>query len=184
MSRSRLLPLVEAAVMIALAAVLSQIKVFQMPQGGSITAASMVPLLLVGLRHGTRWGIVAGVAAGLVNYITAGQGYVHPIQLLLDYPVAFGMLGLAGLGAGKSYLSGQFAAALAMLGRFAAHFVAGVVFFAAFAPPGQSVWEYSAIYNASYMVPELIISGLLLAALLPVLQRLLPVRHDHHTIAQ
>jgi thiamine transporter len=184
MSRSRLLPLVEAAVMIALAAVLSQITVFKMPQGGSITAASMVPLLLVGLRHGPRWGILAGVAAGLVNYITATEPYVHPVQLLLDYPVAFGVLGLAGLGAGKSYVAGGVAAALGMFGRFAAHVISGVVFFAQYAPAGQSVWAYSAVYNASYMVPELIISGLLLAGLLPLLQLVVPVRHDQHTAAQ
>jgi thiamine transporter len=182
MPRSRLLPLVEAAVMIALAAVLCQIKVFQMPQGGSITAASMVPLLLVGLRHGPRWGILAGVAAGLVNYIIATEPIVHPVQMLLDYPVAFGMLGLAGLGAGKSYLSGEFAAALGMFGRFVAHVVSGAVFFAQYAPPGQNVWAYSAIYNASYMLPELIISALLLVLLLPVLQRVLPARTEHHTM--
>jgi thiamine transporter len=184
MPRSRMLPLVEAAVMIALATVLSQIKVFHMPQGGSITAASMVPLLLVGLRHGPRWGVLAGVAAGLVNYITATEPMVHPVQMLLDYPLAFGMLGLAGLGAGRSELHGQFAVALAMFGRFAMHVIAGAVFFAQYAQPGQNVWAYSAMYNASYLLPELLMSGYLLMLLLPMLQRLLPVRTAPHTMPQ
>lgn len=172
-SRSRLLPLVETAVMVALAIGLNQIKVYHMPQGGSITAGSMIPILLIALRHGVRWGVLGGVAMGLLDLLLAGY-VVHPVQLLLDYPVAFGMLGLAGLGAGRNpYVAGALSS-LALLGRLTAHFISGVVWFGSFAPEGQSVWAYSLGYNASYMIPEMIISAVLLAMLHPTLRRVLP----------
>lgn len=174
MSRSRLAILVEVAVMIALALVLDQIRLFKMPQGGSVTAGSMIPLLLVALRHGPKWGITAGALAGVLQYLLSGDQPVHPLQLLLDYPVAFGAIGLAGLAAGKSNAAAAWMGSLALLGRFAAHLVSGAVFFAEYAPPGQNVWAYSALYNGSYMLPEIVISGILLMLLLPALQRALP----------
>ncbi|HYF80687.1 MAG TPA: energy-coupled thiamine transporter ThiT [Symbiobacteriaceae bacterium] len=174
MSRSRLVVLMEIAVMIALSTVLSQIKVFSMPQGGTITAGSMVPILLVGLRHGTKWGVTAGVLAGILNYILKPEFY-YPVQVLLDYPIAFGVLGLAGLARGKSERVGAVLGSLALFGRFVAHVLSGVFFFAEYAPEGQNVWVYSSIYNGSYMLPEMVISALLLMALLPALRRALPV---------
>lgn len=170
--------LAEAAVMVALAALLCQIKIFSMPNLGSVTAASMVPILLIALRRGTRWGVMAGVVLGLVNFMLdfgAAKG-LHPVSLLLDYPIAFGMLGLAGLAAGKGpYLAGPLST-LALAGRFVAHLVSGAIFFASYAPAGQNPWVYSAIYNASYMVPEMIISGVVLLILHPVLLKAVPPR--------
>jgi thiamine transporter len=175
--RTNLRILTEAACMVALAWVLSLITLFIMPQGGKITAGSMIPILLIGLRHGTKWGILTGVVYGLVDLLTGGlKNVVHPAQLLLDWPIAFGMLGLAGLAAGKrnQYLAGA-ASALALTGRFAAHLFSGVFFFAQFAPEGQNVWVYSAVYNASYILPEMVISGIILAILYPVLSRAFPL---------
>jgi len=172
MSRSRTAVLVEIAVMIALSAVLSQVTIFTMPQGGSVTAGSMVPILLVGLRHGTRWGVTAGVVLGILNLIIKPFS-VHPLQVLLDYPIAFGMLGLAGLAAGRSEMVSSVVGALALFGRFAAHVIAGVVFFAEYAGD-QNVWLYSITYNGTFMLAEFVISAALLAMLLPVLRKALP----------
>jgi thiamine transporter len=158
--------------MIALCAALSQVALFKMPQGGTVTAGSMVPILLVGLRHGAKWGVGAGIAAGLVNLLI-NPYVVHPVQMLLDYPIAFGMLGLAGLAAGRSHVVGSVLGALALFGRLVAHVLSGVIFFAEYAG-NQNVWVYSIIYNASYMLPELVISVVLLWILLPVLQRVVP----------
>ncbi len=175
MTRNRsLIALVESAVMIALAAVLSTITLFKMPQGGSVTAFSMVPILLIGVRHGLRWGLFAGVVAGIVNYIT-GPYFVHPVQVLLDYPIAFGMLGLAGLAHGRSALAGGILGSLAIVGRFVAHVISGAIFFAEYAPEGQSPWVYSAIYNGTYMLPELLLSMVGLVIMLLALNRALPV---------
>src|SRR3712207_7401794 len=86
--------LAEAALAIALAFVLGLIKVFQMPFGGSISL-EMVPLILLALRQGPWVGIVAGAAYGLLD-LAIEPFIVHPVQVLFDYPLAFGVLGLAG----------------------------------------------------------------------------------------
>lgn len=144
---------VEAGALIGLSAVLSVIKVFQMPNGGSVTAASMVPVLLIGLRWGPGLGLTAGAAYGLVQHLLGGY-FLLPLQWLLDYPIAFGALGLTGYFRRRP-LAGV---ATGITGRFVAHVVSGAVFFASYAPAGQSPWIYSAIYNGSYLLPELAIS--------------------------
>lgn len=174
-TRLRLRRLVETAMMIAAAVALSYVKVWEMPQSGSVTLGSMVPILLVGLRHGLGWGVTAGVLNGLIQFWLDPYFY-HPVQVLLDYPIAFGALGLAGLARGHSRWAAAWLGSLAIAGRFVAHTVAGVVFFGQFAPEGQSPLVYSLIYNGSYLLPEVVLSGLLLMALLPALERALPAR--------
>jgi thiamine transporter len=78
----------------------------------------------------------------------------HPVQFLLDYPLAFGALGLAGLFRKLPVVG----VAVGIGGRFICHFISGLVFFATYAPAGMDPAVYSAIYNASYLVPELIVS--------------------------
>lgn len=153
MRRLPLRALVEAGALIALAAVLSTIKIWRMPQGGSVTAGSMIPVLLIGLRWGAGLGLPAGAAYGLVRYMQSGW-FVHPVQWVLDYPIAFGALGLAGLSRRRPLLG----VAIGIGGRFLAHLVAGAIFYASSAPAGQSPWVFSAIYNGSYLVPELAVS--------------------------
>lgn len=172
-SRARLLRLVETAVMIAAAVALSYVRIYKMPQGGSVTLASMVPILLIALRYGTGWGVTAGVLTGLIQYLQDPY-FVHPVQFLLDFPLAFGVLGLAGLARGRSWTVAAWLGPIALVGRFLAHVASGAVFFAEYAPAGQNPWIYSTIYNGSYMLPELVISGLVLMALLPALDRALP----------
>ncbi len=171
-SRARLLRIVETGVMVGLAVALSTLKLFEMPQGGTVTPGSMIPILLIALRHGPKWGIAAGLIDGLLQYVVDGY-VVHPVQFLLDYPIAYAVLGLAGFAAGRSETLGAWLGALAIFGRFAAHTLAGVVFFAEFAGD-QNVWVYSATYNGTYLLPELVISAVLLMALLPALRRALP----------
>ncbi|MEW6524987.1 MAG: energy-coupled thiamine transporter ThiT [Bacillota bacterium] len=158
--------LVESAFMIALASVLSMIKVYEAPYGGSVTLGSMIPILYLALRHGTGVGLFAGIVYGLVQLVL-GPYVVHPVQFLLDYPIAFGLLGLAGL----TPLRPAAGAALGVGGRFIAHWLAGVVFFAHFAPEGLSPALYSALYNGTYLLPELVVSTVVLWLLLPLLQK-------------
>jgi thiamine transporter len=162
--RSRTKLLAEMAVAIALGTVLSFVRFSIWPEGGSITAGSMVPLFWFSLRRGAKLGITAGLAYGVVQFF-AGPFFVHPAQLLLDYPVAFGALGLSGL-LRKHELAGV---ALGVAGRFLAHFVSGVIFFATYAPAvylgvdiGANAYTYSALYNGSYLLPELVISLVLM----------------------
>lgn len=157
----------ELAVAIALAAVLDLISkslpLPRLPYGGSISLRAL-PILIIALRHGTRAGVTAGGGYGAVDFLIHPV-FVHPIQLLLDYPIALGVLGCAGWVWGKrTALSWGRLVLGILLGcglRLAAHFISGVVFFAQFAPAGQPVWLYSLGYNSIYMIPETIILILL-----------------------
>jgi thiamine transporter len=146
--------LAEVAVSVALAYVLNLIIVYQLPQGGSITLGSMVPILLLALRRGPETGVFAGVVFGLVQLFLGGYWFTL-IQVILDYPMAFGCLGLAGFFKKNPNVG----VTVAVLGRFLCHFVSGVVFFGDYAPPELGPVVYSIIYNGSYMLPELVISA-------------------------
>ena len=143
----------EITIFVALATALSYIKIFTLPQGGSVTAASMVPILWLALRRGAKVGIFAAMVYGVIQLMVE-PFIVNPVQVLLDYPIAFGSLGLAGFFQKRPFLGIN----VGVLGRFAAHFVSGIVFFASYAPAGMPPAIYSAIYNGSYLLPELVIS--------------------------
>lgn len=144
----------EMSGVIALSTVLSLVKVFSLPQGGSITAGSMIPILWFALRRGGKAGIAAGVIYGLVQFVLEPEIF-HWAQVILDYPIAFGALGLAGFF--KRYR--VVAAATGIAGRFVAHFLSGIIFFAEYAPEGMSPVVYSAVYNGGYLGVEVIVSG-------------------------
>lgn len=144
-------------------------------QGGSISLA-MIPVFIVAFRWGIKGGLLSGFLWGVLQ-IATGAIIVHPVQGLLDYIVAFTVLGFAGIfakkvqaavkhGKTKEYLT------YIMLGvllgstlRFISHFVAGIVFFAAYAPEGQPVWIYSLLYSLSYMLPSFIICTIVVSFL-------------------
>jgi thiamine transporter len=163
--------LVEGGLMIALATVLSIIVIYTMPQGGSITPASMVPLILFAFKWGVGPGLLAGLGYGAIQAILPGAYVLHPVQFLLDYPLAFACLGLAGLFRSKPW--GVYpGAVLGILMRFVCHLLSGVVFFASYAGE-QNVWIYSALYNGSFLGVELAIS----LAVLVVLYVALPKKY-------
>jgi thiamine transporter len=143
----------EVVVSVALAYALNMIVMFRMPQGGSVTAVSMVPLLWLALRRGVRVGVIGGIIFGIVDMFPQ-PFVVHPVQFLLDYPLAFGALGLAGFFQTHP-IGGVFSG---IAGRFACHFIAGVIFFGMYAPEGMNPIVYSAIYNGSYLIVELVFS--------------------------
>ncbi len=143
----------ETAVFVAFSTALSFIKLFSLPQGGSVTAASMVPVLWLALRRGAKVGLFACTVYGLVQLMVEPY-IVHPAQVLLDYPIAFGALGLAGFFQNRPFVGIN----IGILGRFLGHLVSGVIFFAIYAPEGMHPVIYSAIYNGSYLLPELAVS--------------------------
>jgi len=146
--------LAEVVIFVALATALSFIIIFQLPEGGSITLASMVPILWLALRRGPKIGLFTGAVYGLVQLAVMPQIYYLP-QVLLDYPLAFGCLGLAGFFQKRWALAGV---TVAITGRFIMHLISGALYFASFAPIGMNPWVYSALYNGSYLLPELGIS--------------------------
>lgn len=188
MRNTRVLLLVEIALTVALATVLSliQIKLPWVAAGGSISLA-MLPIFVLALRRGVWPGVVAGVLYGAVDLIRE-PWIIHPVQVMLDYGVAFGACGLAGLGASavdsaiRSRSLGKAGALVAAwtvvgaLGRFAGSYVSGIVFYGANAPEGQPVWLYSALYNLSYIAPSAIACAVLAAIIVPALSAAIPVR--------
>ena len=153
--------LAEMTLMIALSGALHLIRPFTLPQGGSVTLGSMIPIILFALRRGPKLGVLAGVIFGLI--VLVEEPFVfHPIQVMLDYPIAFGALGLAGLFK-KYHLVGV---VLAIGGRLLAHVISGIIFFANFAPANIHPALFSLIYNASFLSIELIITAAVIFSLL------------------
>lgn len=144
-----------SSICMALAFALSNVKLFSAPMGGSVTLLSTFFITIVGSMYGTYVGIITGAAYGLLQLIV-NPFLVHPIQILIDYPLAFGALGLSGLfsrsnnGVFKGYLAG-------ITGRLVFAVISGVVFFAEYAQD-QNVFWYSFTYNISYIGIEAIIT--------------------------
>lgn len=145
-----------SAAAIALALVTSYIKLFSLPMGGSVTLCSMLFICLTGLWFGPRYGMTAGAAFGLLQFIIEPYMLSLP-QVLLDYPLAFGALGLAGFfrkwkwGLQAGYIAG-------VLGRFICSLLSGVIFFASYAPDGMNPWLYSFLYQGSYLGAEALLT--------------------------
>ena len=146
--------LVFSAAAMALAIVTAEIKFTRLPMGGSITLFSMLFIVLIGYWYGLKAGLMTGFAYGLLQFLTDPVFY-SPMQLIIDYPLAFGALGLSGFFSEKKY--GLFKGyILGVLGRYVFAFISGVVFFGHYAPEGTPATLYSLTYNATYIVPEAI----------------------------
>lgn len=165
--------LVYSAAAIALAVVCSMIKLFNMPMGGSVTLLSMLFIVLISYWYGPYAGLMTAVAYGLVQFVTEPIFYTIP-QMILDYPLGFGALGLAGFFY-KKKLGLQIGYIVGVAGRFVFSTISGVVFFAAYAPEGMSPLAYSMGYQASYLVPEAVIT-LLIICIPPVAKALAHVK--------
>jgi thiamine transporter len=176
-SQKKTLFLVEVAVFTALAYLLDLVSAFIFsriwPQGGSVSLA-MVPVFLMAFRWGIKGGILTGFLLGLLQFILGFSQVFHPVQGIIDYFVAFSVIGLAGAFAGqvkqglaennkgKWILFVTIGALIGSLLRFLCHFSAGIVFFGSYAPKGQPVALYSLLYNGTYMLPSFILSVIIL----------------------
>ena len=153
--------LVFAAMAMALAYVTSMIKVLHMPMGGSITLFSMLFITLIGYWYGLRTGLTAAFAYGLLQLVI--DPYILSVpQLLCDYVLAFGALGLSGVfhNAKNGLIKGYF---LGVLGRFVFSFLSGYIFFGDYAPEGMNPAVYSFLYNGAYIFAEAALTIVLLA---------------------
>ena len=161
-----------AAMCIAIAFVLSCIKLFRMPQGGSVTPAAMLPLILFCMACGPVQGLAVGCAFGLLQLIE-DPFVIHPVQLILDYPAAYGAMCVACLANLLPEKAKRFrlplGVALGYLARLVMAVLSGVIFFAEYAGD-QNVILYSLGYNAAYLAPEMVIA--MLISLIPGMARL------------
>lgn len=155
--------LAEIIVLVALAAALGfishNLSVLRLPQGGSINLG-MVPIFWLALRRGWKIGFFSGAVFGIVD-MAFEPFIVHPIQLILDYPLAFAVLGLVGFFQKYAVVG----VAVGGFGRFICHFISGIVYFSDYAPEGMSPVVYSAIYNGTYVIPSIIICAIIIVIL-------------------
>ena len=152
----------QMAVSIAIAAVLNMLTIYRMPQGGSVTLASMVPIYLLSFAYGPEVGMLSGFLFGIVNLLLGASIY-HPMQVLLDYPLPFMFVGLAGILPRHANLG----MLLGTLARLVSHVLSGYIFFAEYAPEGTHPLLYSLSYNGSFLLADLAIA-LIVMNLLPI----------------
>jgi thiamine transporter len=181
--------LAEVAIAIALSVALNFVAM-RLPiniAGGSVSL-TMLPIAVLALRRGAGAGALAGLVFGFLDLMMEPT-IIHWAQVLLDYPVPYVLFG-AGVGAfsalfNKAMSENKVAFAIAILVfailiggilRYAAHVASGVIFFADYAPVGESAIIYSLVYNISYLLPSLVGSGVLAAIILPVLTKVVPAR--------
>ena len=166
-TKSTLTVLTECSIMIALTTVLSIIKLFELPYGGSITVASMLPIAIISYRHGIKVGVGAAFAAsvlqlllGLNNLSYFTTWYSIVAIIMLDYFLAFTAFGLCGVFKGtmkNGALSMLFGTLVASVLRYACHVISGATVWAGLSIPTGAALVYSFGYNATYMIPETVV---------------------------
>ena len=152
--------LVFCAMAMALAMVTSMLKVYEFPFGGSVTLFSMLFICLIGYLYGPATGIMTGMAYGVLQFLV-GPYILSPAQVLVDYPLAFGALGISGCfcnakgGLVKGYIAG-------IIGRWVFAVISGWIFFGEYAWEGWGALPYSMAYNACYIFAEGIVTVIIL----------------------
>ena len=173
--KNRIYILSECAVMIALSTVLSLIKVWKMPLGGSVTALSMLPICLVSVMFGLKWGLGSAFVYAVIQLmfdLPEAMGWaltpgVWVGMIFFDYLIAFTVLGISGIFRRHKEYGALLGVCLAMFLRFASHIISGTIFFAEWMPEDWSSPFLSSVsYNGTFMLPELIFTGAALFALL------------------
>ena len=156
--------MIVSALLVGLSIVLTRITIYSLPQGGSVSLFGMLPIVICAYFFGTRRAVMCGMCVGMIDLIFKPY-VIHPIQLLLDYPLAFGAIGFAGLifmakkdGLIPAYLFG-------VLCRYICAVISGVVFFGAYAPEGFSALTWSLWYNVVYLAIEA--AGTVILLLIP-----------------
>lgn len=165
--------LVFCGMAIAIATVISTVlKLPSLPFGGSVTLFSMLVICLTGYWYGPSVGLISAAAYGVLQFIT-GPYVVHPLQVLLDYPLAFGALGISGFFSNKKnglligYIAGVF-------GRFVMHQISGFIFYTEYVGDLQGnllAIMASTVYNLSYILPEMIITVIVIT--IPAVSKML-----------
>ena len=188
MKKNRMRALCESAILVALAVVLSYIKIVQLPFDGSITLLSMLPLCFISIRHGIGWGVGSAFCYSWFQILQGGvfAWGLTPVMLvgslLLDYILAFTVLGFAGAFRKKGVGGCVLGIACVCVLRFLVHFASGIILWANFAEFIAFGVEwinrpvlYSLCYNGIYMLPETIFTVVAAVILLriPATRRLL-----------
>lgn len=154
-----------SAIMIALATVLSITKVWQMPLGGSVTLLSMLPVCLLSIMFGVKWGLCCSFVYGIIQMALSIANVVSwgltPLALIgtivFDYIAPYTLLGFSGVFTKKSKYMSLLGIAITVFLRFVCHFTTGVIIFKIWCE-WDNVYAYSLAYNGGYMLPELVLT--------------------------
>lgn len=170
MKKINLRKLVVSAILIALSTALSMIPLVQMPLGGKLTPASMLPVCLIGILYGTKSAILPCFLYGTIQMFLGGVfswGLTPAVLIaciLLDYILPYTLLCLSGLFRKKGVVGIVSSISIAMVCRFICHFLSGTVLFRSF-DVFNNPYIYSLCYNGAYMLPELVITAVVAALL-------------------
>lgn len=175
--------MVLTALLISLAAVLSMVKVIKMPLGGSVTLLSMLPIAMLSIEYGVKWGLSSAFLYSLVQFgLDFGEvlswGLTPAVligTILFDYVLAYTALGISGVFREKGIKGICIGIFIALLIRFVSHFISGSILFASWCPEGWNVVLYSICYNGAYMLPEMVVTMIGASAMfkLPQINRLM-----------
>ena len=160
--------IVACALLVALSIVLNQIVLFRMPQGGSVSVLGMLPIVICAYLFGTGPAVMTGMCVGMIDLIF-NPYVIHPVQLLLDYPLAYGAIGFAGLLFIKKNDKLIPAYILGVFFRYICAVLSGVIFFGAYAPEGFNAFTWSVYYNMTYLAAEAALTVIVL--LIPAVNR-------------
>ena len=179
--RMSIYALCQCAIFIALSTILSFLPVYEMPMGGTVTLASMLPILFIGVKFGMKWGMGSSLIYALIQLMQAlikGNVFVYCVGagavivcVLFDYLIPFTVLGLSFIASPKKGEKFSTVKTLIVFGilifiRFLCHFITGMVIWDQWAPEGMGAFVYSLVYNGSYMLPELVLTLAVTAFLL------------------
>ena len=184
--RNRIVRLVTSAILLALAMVLSMIKVYKLPLGGSVTLLSMLPVCMISLKYGVKWGFFCSFLYAFIQLGTdLGEVMAWGMDvrmwigcIVFDYMLAYGILGLSGIFRKRKTPVMLTGVGIAVTIRFISHYISGAIFFDIWMPEQfDNPYLYSLLYNGSYMLPELIFTlmgaGILFGV--PVIRKLIRV---------
>ena len=186
MNKNKLYPMTECAIMVALATGLSLITLFKLPLGGSVTVLSMLPICMLSIRHGLKWGLLGGFLHSAIQLLLDLSAVLSwgltPAAIVgcffLDYIVAFTVLGLAGVFRKHGKTGMILGICLALFLRFLSHVLSGTIIFDVWMPENWSnPFIYSVCYNGSFMLPELVLTCIAAFALVSIPQ-IVSVRNE------
>ncbi len=184
-NKEKIVAIATGGLCIALSFILSKFKIFEMPMGGSVTPASVLPLAVYGMAFGPVWGFLAAILFSLLQLI---DGYLEtPFQVILDYILGYTAMGIIGFAAVPAEVRknitnplNRFAKAgiframvftvIAYAVRCLCSVLSGVIFYAEYAPEGMSPWVYSITYNGSFLLADLAVLLVAMGALYGIIR--------------
>lgn len=184
MRTTKLQPLIETAILAALAFIIDLLPSIKLGPWISISFA-MVPVFILSFRWGLKYGLMSGFLWGLLQVIFGDAYILHWFQFIVEYFVAFAFVGFAGIfmrqiqenfakgNKGKGFMYVTLATFVGSFARYLIHYIAGIVFWGSYAPEGQPVWMYSLVLNGPAGLGSFLFCLIVLILLISVSPRIL-----------